>query len=95
MFLGHVISAEGVSPNPEMTAVTAFLQPAYKKAVRRSLGLSAYYRRFLEDLFDIAEPLTRLTKDDVPYIWQEEQYRAFNGRATGYEECRYLFILMK
>lgn len=78
-FLGHVISSEGVSPDPEKTAAVAgFPRPADKKAVRRFLALAAYYRRFVENFSDIAEPLTRLTKDDVPFAWQEEQEVAFN-----------------
>lgn len=78
-FLGHVISAEGVSPDPEKTAAVAgFPKPTDKKAVRRFLGLSAYYRRFVENFSDIAEPLTRLTKDDEPFVWQEAQEVAFN-----------------
>lgn len=57
-FLGHVISAEGVRPDPEKTAAVArFPTPTDKKSVRRFLGLCAYYRRFVENFSNIAEPL--------------------------------------
>ena len=47
-FLGHVVNNKGVLPDPEKTrAVAAFTPPADKKAVRRFLGLCAYYRRFV------------------------------------------------
>lgn len=47
-FLGHVISAQGVRPDPEKTAAVAkFSTPIDKKSVRRFLGLCSYYRRFV------------------------------------------------
>lgn len=39
-FFGHVVSAEGVRPDPEKTAAAAsFTAPRDKKAVRRFIGL--------------------------------------------------------
>lgn len=77
-FLGHVISSEGVRPDPQKTAAVAnFPQPRDKKSVRRFLGLCAYYRRFVQGFSKIAEPLTRLTKDDAPFEWKDDQERAF------------------
>ena len=79
LFLGHVVSSEGIRPDPEKTAAVAqFPTPMDKKAVRRFLGLCAYYRRFVKIFSKIAEPLTRLTKEDVPFIWASEQEYAFN-----------------
>lgn len=79
LFLGHVISAEGVRPDPGKTeAVAKFPKPTDKKAVRRFLGLCAYYRRFVKNFSRIAEPLTRLTKEDTPFVWLGEQEDAFN-----------------
>lgn len=78
-FLGHVVSHAGVRPDPEKTAAVArFPVPTDKKAVRRFLGLCAYYRRFIADFARIASPLTRLTRDDVAFVWNDEQERAFN-----------------
>lgn len=78
-FLGHIVSAEGVRPDPEkITAVEMFPKPRDKKAIRRFLGLCAYYRRFVENFSKIAEPLTRLTKEDVPFVWEKEQEDAFS-----------------
>lgn len=77
-FLGHMVSAQGVRPDPEKTAaVSSFPIPTDKKAVRRFLVLCAYYRRFVEGFSGIAEPLTRLTKSDVPFVWTEAQQVAF------------------
>ncbi|KAM7308214.1 uncharacterized protein ISCGN_011848 [Ixodes scapularis] len=69
-FLGHIVNSDGVLPDPEKTAAVAeFPLPTDKKAVRRFLGLCAYYRRFVEGFSCIEEPLTRLTKDAVHFTW--------------------------
>ncbi|KAK8771367.1 hypothetical protein V5799_025390 [Amblyomma americanum] len=68
LFLGHIISKSGVHPDPQKTAAIAeFPQPIDKKAVRRFLGMCAYYRRFVKDFSRIAEPLTQLTKCDLEF----------------------------
>lgn len=79
LFLGHVVSRTGVRPDPEkLAAVAQFPVPSDKKAVRRFLGLCAYYRRFIADFARIASPLTRLTRDDATFEWNHEQQAAFN-----------------
>lgn len=76
--LGHIVSGSGVHPDPQKTAAIArFPQPADKKAVRRFLGICAYYRRFVKGFSQLAEPLMRLTHDDVPFTWESEQADAF------------------
>lgn len=79
LFLGHVISSEGVRPDPEKTAtVLKFLKPTHKKAVHRFLGLCVYYGQFVENVLQIPETLMTLTKEDTPFIWLSEQEGAFN-----------------
>lgn len=64
-----MVSGLGVRPAPEKTAaIDFFTVPTDKKAVPRFLGLCAFYRRFVEGISEIAEPLTRLTKDDVTFV---------------------------
>lgn len=77
-FLGHVVNAAGVLPDPaKTTAIANFPRPKDKKGVRRFLGLCAYYRRFVANFARIAEPLTRLTKDSTPFSWENDQEKAF------------------
>ena len=77
-FLGHVVNAKGVLPDPAKTsAIANFPRPKEKKGVRRFLGLCAYYGRFVANFARIAEPLTRLTKDSTPFCWEEAQEEAF------------------
>ena len=49
-FLGHVVSASGVSVDPEkVEAVMSWERPKTVFEIRSFLGLVGYYRRFLED----------------------------------------------
>jgi hypothetical protein len=45
--------------------------------VQQFLGFCNYYQRFIKGYSDVAEPLTRLTKKDVPFTWLEDQQKAF------------------
>ena len=70
VYLGHVISPEGIGPNPEkVEAVERFPIPTSVKGVRQFLGLASYYRRFIPSFAKIAAPLHALTRQDVPFYW--------------------------
>ncbi|GJV72253.1 putative reverse transcriptase domain-containing protein, partial [Tanacetum coccineum] len=51
--------------------------PRTPSEVRSFLGLTVYYRRFIENFFKIAKPRTILTQKHKEYIWGDEQERAF------------------
>ncbi|GJW38168.1 putative reverse transcriptase domain-containing protein [Tanacetum coccineum] len=40
-------------------------------------GLAGYYRRFIENFFKIAKPLTLLTQKNKTYVWGDKQEEAF------------------
>ena len=42
------------------------------------LGFANFYRRFIHDYFKIAVPLTRLTRKDTPWSWDDRVQAAFN-----------------
>ena len=69
-FLGHVISLEGVSVDPEkIEAVVNWKPPKNVSNVRSFLGLAGYYRKFVEGFSKIAASLTKLTRKYVKYDW--------------------------
>lgn len=62
-YLGHVISENGVYPDPEkIKAVQNFPVPKTPKHIKQFLGLAGYYRRFIEGFSKITKPLTNLLK---------------------------------
>lgn len=57
-FLGHQVSAGGVSTDPDkISAVREWPVPSTLKELRSFLGFCSYYRRFIEGFSQIAGPL--------------------------------------
>jgi hypothetical protein len=62
-FLGHVISAGGVSVHPGKVKDVLNQKPTTDVLeIRSFLGLAGYYRRFIQDFSKIAKPMTQLLK---------------------------------
>ena len=77
-FLGHIVSAAGVAPDPrKIDAVKNFPTPTNLKTLRSFLGLTSYYRRFVAQFSSIASPLFALTCKDAPFEWNPECQVAF------------------
>ena len=83
-FLGHVVSASGVSVEPEkVEAVMSWERPKLVFEIRSFLGLVGYYRRFIEDFSRLAAPMMRLTRKEVKFDWDdrcEEAFQEFKRR---------------
>ncbi|CAA9999732.1 unnamed protein product [Nesidiocoris tenuis] len=75
-YLGHHISDKGVLPDESKVAVLKRMPvPRNVKEVKSFVAFASYYRKFVKNFAQIAVPLTRLTKKDVPFRWtsQEQQ----------------------
>jgi hypothetical protein len=69
-FLGHVISAGGVSVDPsKITSILERKAPTNPTKVRAFLGLARYYRKFVEGFSSITRPLTQILKKDKKFEW--------------------------
>ena len=67
-FLGHVVSASGVSVDLEkVEAVMSWERPKSVFEIRSFLGLAGYYKRFIEDFSRLAALMTRLTHKGVKF----------------------------
>ena len=79
-FLGHVVGREGLQCDPKKIAdVKSWPVPDCLKSVRQFLGFVGYYRRFISNFADMAEPLVSLTGKDVPFVWRSACATAFTG----------------
>ncbi|KAL6322877.1 hypothetical protein AAG906_020920 [Vitis piasezkii] len=77
MYLGHIISEQGVSVDPtKIQAVIEWPTPTTAKGVRGFLGLAGYYRKFIRNFGCIASPLTRLLSKEG-FHWNEAAEMAF------------------
>lgn len=78
-YLGHVITKNGVLPNPEkINAVKNFPLPVNQKQIKSFLGLAGYYRRFINNFAKIAKPLTNCLKKNSKVIHSPEFVKSFN-----------------
>ncbi|GJT37263.1 hypothetical protein Tco_0937128 [Tanacetum coccineum] len=74
----HVIDNQGIHVDPaKIEAVKNWASPTTPTEVHQFLGLSGYYRRFIEGFSKIAKPLTELTQKNKKCIWGEDQESAF------------------
>ncbi len=66
-YVGHIVSAAGVSPDPaKIEAVTRWKMPTDLRSLRSFLGFCGFYRRFIKGYSSIVRPLTELTKGYPP-----------------------------
>ncbi|PKU70170.1 RNA-directed DNA polymerase [Dendrobium catenatum] len=78
-FLGHIVSREGISVDPEkIKAVVDWPRPTNVADVRSFLGLAGYYRRFVKGFSQIALPLSKLTRKDIKFEWTDDCEQSFH-----------------
>jgi hypothetical protein len=77
-YLGFKIGKDGVKPNPEKVQVIRSLPvPRTVKDVRSFIGAASFYRRFIPNFSEIAEPMIKLTKKYARFVWSDECQTAF------------------
>ena len=64
-FLGVVIGPNGIEMEAEkIDKVLSWPEPKNMKDIRKFLGLTNYYRRFIKDFAQVARPMNVLTRKD-------------------------------
>lgn len=79
-FLGHIISTDGVQCcSSKIEKLKNARVPTSVTEVKSFLGLASYYRRFIPDFADIAEPLQRLIDGNYLGPWTPAAQQSFDA----------------
>ena len=82
-FLGHVVLADGVKPDPKkVEAITEYPMPENKTELQRFLGMVTYLGKFIPKLSQETAPLRELLKKNMEFVIQKPQKDAFDRLKT-------------
>jgi hypothetical protein len=82
-YLGYIISPMGIQMDPEkIKTVKDWKEQVNVKGIQSFLGFANFYRRFIRDFSKITTPLTKLTKKEVPWLWNDTAQQAFEQLQT-------------
>ena len=77
-FLGHVVTATGIKPDPsKVFVVKDWPQPADAAGLRSWVGLCTYFRQWIQGFSSLMRPLHNLLKKDVAFSWSADCHSAF------------------
>ena len=83
-FFGHVISNQGVKPDPaKMDAIKNMPTPTSKHKILSFPGLCNYLSTYVPDLSSVLHPLCQLPKKNAVFTWNS-QYDNLYERAKDY-----------
>lgn len=72
LYLGHIISAEGVRMDPDkVQAIIDWPTPKNLTQLRGFMGLCGFYRLFVKGFSQQATPLTNLKKKGA-FVWTDQ-----------------------
>ncbi|KAH8343594.1 hypothetical protein KR067_003229 [Drosophila pandora] len=68
-FLGYIVTQDGIKANAQkVKAITDMKPPANMKELKSFLGMTSYYRKFIQDYAKVAKPLTNLTRGEFARV---------------------------
>ncbi|XP_053388481.1 uncharacterized protein K02A2.6-like [Mercenaria mercenaria] len=78
-YFGHVISKQGLSPDPDkVSAIREMPIPENRSQLETVLGMSQYLARYAPRLSEVTLPLRELLAKDVEFLWGESQQQAYD-----------------
>lgn len=77
-YIGHILSADGLKPDPEkVRAVAQLPPPENKQALMRFMGMVQYLAKFIPNLSEVSAPLRKLLETDIEWHWEDSQIKSF------------------
>ena len=90
-YLGHVITKEGILVDPKkIKAIEKWLVPKDVTDVQSFMGITSYYRRFIEGFSRIANPITSLQKKGKKFEWNQKCEESFKKLKNITNYCTHL-----
>ena len=92
-FLGHDVSAAGISPPAaRVAAIRDFKQPTTDQEVSRFVGMASFYHRFIPNAATLLQPLAallprKLGRKPRPVAWTENADAAFRAVKAALSEA--------
>lgn len=78
LFLGHIISREGIRMDPEkVKTIQNFQPPKNRKQIQAFLGFINFYRKRIRDLSNLTAPMSELLKKGVQWNWTNHHQEVF------------------
>ena len=79
-YLGYVVDAHGVHPDPDkVEAIEKFSPPTDVKGIRRFLGMVNQLAKFVPNIADKTKPLRELLSKNIVWTWSEVHEAAFRN----------------
>ncbi|MEI3777136.1 RNase H-like domain-containing protein [Pectobacterium brasiliense] len=78
-YLGYLVDKHGLRTDPgKVEVILNYPTPTTAKEVKRFLGMSGWYRRFINNFSKITRPLNKLTRKNIEFVWDSEAEHSFN-----------------
>jgi len=79
-FLGHLISAMGIKPDPDkISAIMDMKKPSNKTEARRFTGMVNYLMKFSDKLAELCAPIYSVSGQKSEWFWGPDQQEAFDN----------------
>lgn len=78
-YLGHLVGQEGIKRDPKkVQSIVEWPTLTIVKEVQQFLGLTNFFKKFVQGYSQLTAPLIDLTRKNVPFIWDHHCADAFN-----------------
>jgi RNase H-like domain found in reverse transcriptase len=77
-FLGYMLSANGLTMSKDkIQMIRDWPEPRKVKDIQSFLGFANFYHRFIHNYLDMMVPLTRVTREGIPWDFTEYCRKSF------------------